>query len=944
MAEALDVDVDISAGITADPDQLSTRRGGSGLTVGLMALIASVGGLLFGYETAGAAGALDSSDFPWGSADQVLSTATLLGAIAGAVFAGKVADRVGRRDVIMVTSAVFTTGAFVGALAPSIEVLFVGRLVVGVAIGAICVVSPVYIAEIAPKARRGGLICIFQLMITVGILAGFLVNQAIGGSPDSWRWVLVAGAVPGLMLSGLALFLVESPVWLANKGDQPAARAALDRLGRRGSEYDITSIGHQDGGPGELASVVSLAGRTALFICVGLFFVQQFVGINAVIYYTTANMGELTELLHLGRLDTPGVPIALLNVLATLVPLFLVDRIGRRPLLIASLVGIIAGLAAMAGSAVLDPSSGAAHILSLAGPCVFIASFAIGLGPISWIVASEILPISARGLAMSGVVASQFFFDSLASPTGQLLNGGWSRPALLVVYAGVALGGLAIFSRVLPETRGISLAAINRYITARANRVSSTNFVNYSVAGLAALGGVLAGYNWGALAVTLVLITDDWKLSAFHQGVLASALLVGSVAGSFLAGPISDRVGRRYTLMSTAALFVASAFGAAVSPSLGWLLVARIGTGVAMGISGAAIGLYVAEVAPAAIRGRMLSFSTVAMGVGALLAYCAGLALQDTTHGWRVMFGLFALPAAVYGLALLPLPESPRWLASTGQLGAARRSLLQLVGVTRDREAEADRQLALITATEPGSIPDHEGESIPDHVGERRGWAQLWQPTHRPALLVGLAIEFLFVFSGEVVLGFYAPTILTDMGFGGQAVAFAVPLGIGAVGLTLTLITANRIDRTGRKPLMVSGLFAMAVFLVGFAVLSISGNTDVWVRWGQIGCLVGLSAAFSVSVGMVGGIITSEIYPQSIRGPAASLLGGVGGAIALSSTLTFPLLLEYLGLPLILLSYAVIDIVGAIYLLRALPETKGKSLEELANYWRRRVATSEPRG
>jgi MFS family permease len=259
--------------------------------ISLMTLIASVGGLLFGYETAGAAGALDDSDFPWGSADQVLSTATLLGAITGAVFVGMVADRVGRRDVIMVTSALFTTGAFVGALAPSIEVLFLGRVVVGVAVGAICVVSPVYIAEIAPKARRGGLICVFQLMITVGILAGFLVNEAIGGRPDSWRWILVGGAIPGLILSGLALFLVESPVWLALKGDQPAALAVLARLGRSESELEITSIRPEDEGrSGGLTHVFSLAGRSALFICVGLFFVQQFVGINAVIYYTTASI------------------------------------------------------------------------------------------------------------------------------------------------------------------------------------------------------------------------------------------------------------------------------------------------------------------------------------------------------------------------------------------------------------------------------------------------------------------------------------------------------------------------------------------------------------------------------------------------------------------------------------------------------------------------------
>ena len=313
--------------------------------ISLMTLIASVGGLLFGYETAGAAGALDDSDFPWGSADQVLSTATLLGAITGAVFVGMVADRVGRRDVIMVTSALFTTGAFVGALAPSIEVLFLGRVVVGVAVGAICVVSPVYIAEIAPKARRGGLICVFQLMITVGILAGFLVNEAIGGRPDSWRWILVGGAIPGLILSGLALFLVESPVWLALKGDQPAALAVLARLGRRESELEITSIRPEyEGRSGGLTHVFSLAGRSALFICVGLFFVQQFVGINAVIYYTTASMGELAEVLHLGRLDTPGVPIAVLNVLATLVPLFLwAGHVGRWPDASAALVNHQAG-------------------------------------------------------------------------------------------------------------------------------------------------------------------------------------------------------------------------------------------------------------------------------------------------------------------------------------------------------------------------------------------------------------------------------------------------------------------------------------------------------------------------------------------------------------------------------------------------------------------------
>ena len=897
--------------------------------VSLMALIASIGGLLFGYETAGVAGALDSSDFPWGSAHQVLSTATLLGAIVGAVFAGKVADRVGRRDVIMVTSALFTTGAFVGALAPSIELLFVGRVVVGVAVGAICVVSPIYIAEIAPKARRGSLICVFQLMVGVGILLGFLFNEVLGDRPDSWRLVAAGGAIPGMLLSGLALFLVESPVWLAIKGDQQAALAVLDRLGRSESEYEITSIRPQrEGRSGELAHVFSLSGRIALFIVVGLFFVQQFVGINAVIYYTSASIGELAEALKLGRFDSPGGPLIALGVLANLVPLFLVDRVGRRPLLIVSLLGSVAGLAAMAGSSALDPSSGAAHILSLAGSCVFIASFAIGMGPIPWLVAAEILPIYARGLAMSVVIASQFFFDSLASPTGQLLDDGWSRPVLLLVYAGVALGGLAIFSRILPETRGISLTAINRYITARANRVSSSSFINYSVAALAALGGVLVGYNFGVIAVTLVLISDDWKLNAFQQGVLASALVVGMAVGSFLAGPISDRVGRRYTLMSTAALFVASAFGAAVAPSMNWLLIARAAAGLTIGLSGPTIGLYIAEVAPAAIRGRLLSFGTVASGVGCALAYGVGLGLQQTENGWRLMFGLVALPSTIYGLALLPLPESPRWLAANGQLGAARRSLLQLVEVTADRQAEVNRQLAAITAVGSSSTSDQDDAP--------RGWALLRQPTYRPALLLGLAIMFLLIFTGMEMVGLYTPTILSDIGFGDRTLIFSATLGLGVVNLIMTLVSAVIIDRVGRKPLMISGLFVMSACLLLFAALSVA-ESSVLVRWGQIGCLVAVSATFSVSTGVVGGIVISEIYPQSIRGPASSLLNGIVGIFLIIFTLTFPLLLEYAGLPLIVLGYAAISVAGAIYLLRALPETKGKSLEAIDDYWSQRV-------
>lgn len=907
---------------------------------GFLVGIASLGGLLFGYETGEAAGALQAAHFSWTPDDHLLlTTGTLLGAMIGALSAGRVADLVGRRDVIMATTALFTMGAFVSAIAPSAQVLLTGRVVIGIAVGAISLAAPLYIAEIAPTARRGTQICVFQLMITIGILLAYIGNETLGQTPNGWRILLVAGAVPGLILSGLALLLVESPVWLALKGDQQAALAVLDRLERRGSKHEIEAIEApaDDGRSGDLADVFSLAGRAAIFVGIGLFFVQQFVGINAVIYYSASSLGELSETLNFGLIDAPGLSLAVLNVLATLVAVSLVDRVGRRPLLMISLAGIAVGLAAMAVAAGVHSSFGGAHILSAAGLYVFITSFAIGMGPIPWVLAAEILPIHVRGLAMGVVVASHWLFDSVASPTGHWLGHGLGRPVVLAIYVGFALAGLAIFLRRLPETKGLSLLAIDRYITAWASRVGKSRFIHYSVATLATIGGVLIGYNFAITAVTLVLIDGEWHLTALERGALVSALVVGLAAGSFLAGPLSDRFGRRYLLMSVAALFVASAFGAALAPSLGWLFFARVAAGVAIGLTGPTAALYVSEIAPAAIRGRLVSFDALAYGVGVILAYCVGLLLEDDVGGWRLMFGFIALPSAIYGLALLPLPESPRWLAAAGRLSEARRSLLRLVGVETDRQGEADRQLAAITAERPGSVSDDGGAP--------KSWARLWEPTYRPAVLVGLAMMFLLVFSGQGMVAFYAPTILEDIGFSHTSVAFAATLGLGIVSLVMTAVSVAIIDRVGRKPLMVTGLLVMAACLITLAALSINGDANSLTRWAQAGCLVAYAGTFSLTLGMVGEVVIAELYPQSIRGPASSLSHGMRSVFAIVFTLTFPLLLDAPGLTITVLGYAVISIVGAIYLLRTLPETKGRSLEDIGDHWSRRVnksATSSP--
>jgi sugar porter (SP) family MFS transporter len=889
----------------------------------LLVGIASLGGLLFGYETAVAAGALERAESSW------LSTGTLLGAMVGALAAGRLADLVGRRDVIMATAALFTLGAFVSAIAPSELVLLLGRLVVGLGVGAISVAAPLYIAEISPIARRGTMICIFQLMITLGILLAYIGLGAFPNDTEDWKILLGAGAVPGLILSVLALLLVESPVWLALMGDHDTARAVRTRLGLDGP-HQIHEILPPERDPGSdgLSTVFSLAGRGAIFIGIGLFFVQQFVGINALIYYSTANLEQLAGArLEFGLSNSTGVLLAAVNVLATLVAVALVDRVGRRPLLLVGLAGIAISLAAMALGAGLHEMR-AGPILSSTGLYLFIASFAIGIGPIAWVAAAEILSLQVRGLAMGIVVASHWLFDGLASPTGLWLRDELGHYLLLMIYICCALGGFVVFRRRLPETKRRSLAAIDRSFTAWAARVRQSRFAQYAVAVLGSMCGVLNGYNLAITAVTLVLITDDWKLNGFQQGLLASTVVAGVAGGALSAGMLSDRFGRRYVLMSMAALFVASGFGAALAPSLGWLIVARAGAGIAMGVSAPTAGIYVAEVASAVIRGRMLSIQLVANAAGVILAYCVGLALVHHHAGWRFMFGFIALPATIYGLGLLPLMESPRWLIAMGQLNAARRSLRRLFG------DDADRELAEITAERAGADSDH------DDSADAR--PRLWLPAHRPAVTVGLVIVFLSVFSGEDMVLFYAPAVLKQIGFTNTAVSFAATLGLGVVSFIATLIAMNVIDRAGRRPMVITGLFVLAGSLLGMAALTKAPEEFPAAHWGQLACLAVFVAAFGLTLGPICGIVVAEIYPQSIRGRATSLTSGMQSVFAIIFTLTFPLLMHVPGLTIILIAYAVIGIAGALYLARALPETKARSLEEITEFWNRRVMVRRP--
>jgi sugar porter (SP) family MFS transporter len=883
----------------------------------LLVSIASLGGVLFGYETGVAAGALNLASTGWALGglhySVLLSTGTLIGAMVGALSSGKLADLIGRRDVIMATAALFTLGAFVSAIAPSIYVLLLGRFIVGIAVGAVSVAAPLYIAEISPAAKRGSLVCVFQLAITTGILLAYIGNEFLSPWPNGWRYMLAMGAIPGILLSGLALWLLESPLWLALQGDEEEARSTLAKLkeSRFDSELKPVMATVPDTEHDRFRDLLALAGRRPLFLCIGLFFFQQFVGINAVLYFGPSSLTN-----HLGLIGGNALPFVIVNFLVTMLAMALVDRIGRRPLLLTSFLGMSVGLLLVAlGFALTSTSGSIGQLPATVGLFVFIAFFSVGIGPIAWVTASEVCPLRVRGLALSVAVASHWFFDGLASSATLIQTTELGRSLIFAFYGSIALLGFFVFLKIFPENRGMTLLAIHKQFGEWATTVQDSRFIHYTVTTLVTTGGLLTGFNFAISASTLILVTSEWNLNPTQQGILVSSILLGLVLGCLIHGPMSDRFGRRYVLMSTAALFVGGAFGCALAPSLGWLVIARMMVGVAIGITAPTTGIYVAEIAPTAIRGRLLSFDAVTYGVGVLMAYVVSLMFEAQPDGWRYMFAFIAVPSTIYGLALLPLPESPRWLAATGRPSAARRVFLRL------NERDVNQ---LVGAMHPnGNAP------------ATNSWTQLTAPIYRSALTLGLVLMFLHVFSGWDMVLFYAPTVLKETGFEDITVSFVTTLGLGVVFLLLTVISLLIVDKAGRKPMAVSGLSVMAGCLGLMAAVTVTPNTmNAATQWALVGCLAVFVGAFALTLSTVSDVIVSEIYPQAIRGPASTLCNTTRSLFSLIFSFCFPLVLALLGLSLTFLIFATISAAGAFYLRRELPETRGQSLEQIADYWR----------
>ena len=434
-----------------------------------LASVAAIAGFLFGYDEGVIAVArpLLENDYTMSPLLGGFMTAAVpLGALAAASVAGPIADRFGRRRVLMSAAALFTLGALIASAITAIWMLVLARLVLGLAIGLAAVAAPLYIAEAAPLRTRGSMVSTYQLAITVGILGSYLTGLLITG-PGMWRLMFGLGGVPGvLFLIGLA-FLPESPRWLVLKRSVDEARASLRRLRPRGWDVD-----------GELAAIIGTAKaeigqrvgyralleptiRPALLVAVGLFFLQQLSGINAVIYYAP----EIFEHAGFGNADTQilaTIGIGTVNLLTTVLAMFLIDRVGRRPLLVLGFAGTASTMLVIA-LAVVYPALLPAELV-IVMLMLYVASFAISVGPLPHVMMSEIFPLRVRGPGMSAASISNWGFNFVVVFAFPLMLAGPELAATFTLFAVICLGGILFTLTRVPETTGHSLEAIEMHL------------------------------------------------------------------------------------------------------------------------------------------------------------------------------------------------------------------------------------------------------------------------------------------------------------------------------------------------------------------------------------------------------------------------------------------------------------------------------------------------
>ena len=433
----------------------------------VVAIIASLGGLLSGYDTGVISGALLFINESWNLADTtqgILVSSVLIGAVIGAATNGILADMFGRKKIIMATAVIFTLGSIMCAFAPNIFVLIASRIFVGFAVGVVNFVVPLYLSEISPKHLRGTLVSLYQLAITAGILFSYFINAVFAHAVYNWRWMLFAGVIPGIVLFVGMCFMHDTPRWLVSKKRDEEAKIAFKKIEPEvDTEKEIEDIRKTILNEGTKSDKKFRFKKWMIMpfvVGIGIMFAQICTGINTIIYYAPTifkNAGFESNITAIYA--TTGIGV--INFLMTIVALFFTDKLGRKPLLYFGLTGVMLSLIALGcGFAFADFFGDNLKWVTVGSLVIYIICFAMSLGPIGWILVSEVFPLRIRGVAMSICTVSNFAFNFFVVSSFPILlhriGGAWTFWGFGIV----SLLCIVFVYFCVPETKGISLETI----------------------------------------------------------------------------------------------------------------------------------------------------------------------------------------------------------------------------------------------------------------------------------------------------------------------------------------------------------------------------------------------------------------------------------------------------------------------------------------------------
>jgi sugar porter (SP) family MFS transporter len=443
---------------------------------------------------------------------------------------------------------------------------------------------------------------------------------------------------------------------------------------------------------------------------------------------------------------------------------------------------------------------------------------------------------------------------------------------------------------------------------------STKSYVIY-VSIVAALGGLLFGFDTAIIAGAARFLKERFALSAFGEGLAVSIVLVGCMAGAAIAGTVSDRLGRRRFMFISAVLFFISALGCAIPQNLIQFLAFRFIGGLAIGSASIVSPLYISEVAPPKIRGALVSVNQLAIVTGILMSYFVSWILVGAgASNWRWMFATGAIPAVVFFLFVLGVPESPRWLVKQGRESEASTILTRLNG-------PEIAQTEMVTIKETLTL---EGGSL----------KELFQPGFRTALFIGIFLAVFQQITGINAVIYYAPRFFEAAGLARSSAILQSAL-IGVVNVIFTLVAIALVDRLGRKPMLMVGSAGMGLSFIllgaAFKFQLFSGSLILLFTLLYI-------AFFAMTLGPIVWVVIAEIFPTRIRGRAMAIATVSLWLADFAVSLTFPVIADKLHESFAFWLYAGMCLINFLFIWAVLPETKGKSLEEIEKRWMKKAA------